>query len=109
MVFVERLRENGEVGSEFAGARVGRGRLGFPPGELATGQGARRGGQASINADQGAPVGFVAAMLGNVASLFGQRQQGTGGRGQQRAHGELGAQGVRFVEVILENRCALAQ
>jgi hypothetical protein len=70
---------------------------------------ARGRGQAGVDADQGAAVGFVGAVVGGVRRLVGQRLQFRRAGDHQGRDRQFGAQRVRFVEVEVEDGGGLAR
>ncbi|MNX79547.1 hypothetical protein D3C86_1111780 [compost metagenome] len=105
----ERCGDDGEVGGQFFGGVVGGGGDGAAAGQVLAGQAQRGGGQAGIDADEGAAVGFVAAVRGVVAAAVGQRQQLGVGGDEQGGDGEFGAERVDLLQVVLEQDGGLAQ
>ncbi len=101
--------DDGEVGGEFLGGVVGGSGDSAAAGKVLAGQAQRGGGQPGVDADEGAPVGFVAAVRGVVAAALGEREQFGVCGDEQGGDGQFSAQRVDFLQVVFEEDGGLAQ
>ncbi|OIQ74535.1 hypothetical protein GALL_438130 [mine drainage metagenome] len=107
MVRAQRGSDDAQVGDELVGVGIGLGRRQFVPHSLHPGELAQIGRKPCIHADEGAAVGLVAAMLGQIGRAFGELQQVGAGAGEHLRNGQLAADGVYLGHVELDGGARL--
>lgn len=105
----ERLDQRLQVGREIGGAGVRLGVADFLAQDVGRAQRAGGAGQARVDADQGAAVRLVGAVVGGVGRVVGQRLQGGRAADHQGRDRQLGAQRVRLFQVEVEDGGGLAR
>ena len=96
-----------QVRLEGGGAGVGFGLHGRAPRRRRAGQARQGGGQAGVDAGQGAAIGFVGALGRRIVGGLGQGRQLRRHLGQFGRQAQLGAQGVDLLQIEAQHRLGL--
>src|SRR5690349_1386938 len=103
-VVLERLTDNGKIAPEFGALAVGTDSAGGFVGCSTSSQGMRRGVEPRADANQGAAVRLVAAMVRMIGGSCGESPQRCRYTDETLTHAEFGAKLVRLAQVMIERQ-----